>query len=133
MSVAIVGKSPGRRGVPDTMTCAPPTEIVVYWRPGCLFCSSLLRQLDGRGVPHCRVDIRQDPDGAARVRSVANGNETVPTVGIGPVMLVNPDIHTVLAAATAHVPHAVPDGYEPPQPGRFGRWLLSKLSGTPST
>lgn len=111
----------------------PSTEIVVYWRPGCLWCSSLLRQLDGRRVPHRPVDIWQDPDAAARVRSAANGNETVPTVGIGSVMLVNPGIHTVLAAATEHAPGAVPDGYEPPQPGRFGRWLLSKLSGSSTT
>jgi glutaredoxin len=111
---------------------APPTEIVVYWRPGCLFCSSLLRQLAVRRVPHRRVDIWQDPNAAARVRSAADGNETVPTVEVGPIMLVNPDIHTVLAAATEHVPHAVPESYEPPRPGRFGRWLLSKLSGTPN-
>ncbi len=104
-------------------------EIVVYWRPGCSFCSSLLRHLEGRGVPHRRVNIWQDPNGAAEVRAVARGNETVPTVLVGPVAMVNPGVHQVLAAAIEHAPHAVPDDYEPPQPGRVGRWVLDKLGG----
>jgi mycoredoxin len=31
--------------------------VVVYWRPGCGFCSSLLRQLDRAGLTYDRVDI----------------------------------------------------------------------------
>lgn len=104
-------------------------DIVVYWRPGCMFCSGLLRQLDTRGVPHRRVDIWSDANAAARVRALANGNETVPTVTIGSSSLVNPDIHAVLALAGDLAPDAVPADYEPPQPGRFGRWLQAKLSG----
>ncbi len=57
----------------------------------------------------------------------------MPTVEIGPVMLVNPDIHTVLAAAAEHAPQAVPAGYQSPQRGRIGRWLFAKLSGPPAT
>ncbi len=106
-------------------------DIVVYWRPGCMFCSALLRQLDKRGVPHRRVDIWSDPKAAAQVRALANGNETVPTVTIGSSALVNPDIHGVLALAGDIAPHAVPDDYEPPQTGRFGRWIQAKLSGAP--
>jgi len=105
-------------------------DIVVYWRPGCMFCSSLLKQLDRRGVPHRRVDIWSDAKAAARVRSVAGGNETVPTVTIGTSALVNPDIHAVLALAADLAPHAVPDDYEAPRPGRLGRWLQAKLSGS---
>lgn len=104
-------------------------EIVVYWRPGCMFCSALLRQLDKRGVPHRRVDIWSDPKAAARVRAVAGGNETVPTVTIGSSALVNPDIHAVLALAGDLAPDAVPGDYAAPQPGRFGRWIQAKLSG----
>ena len=115
------------------MTAIHPNEIVVYRRPGCIVCSALVRQLDRRGVPHRRVDIWQDATAADRVRSAANGNETVPTVGIGPVMLVNPDIHTVLAAAAEHAPQAVPAGYQPPERGRVGRWLIAKLSAPPAT
>jgi len=36
------------------------------------------------------VDIWQDPDGAATVRAVAGGNETVPTVIAGDDARVNP-------------------------------------------
>ena len=106
------------------------SDIVVYWRPGCPFCSSLLRQLDRRGVPHRRVNVWSDPKAAARVRAIANGNETVPTVSIGSTSLVNPDIHAVLAAAGELAPDAVPDDYAPPQPGRFSRWLAGKLAGS---
>ncbi|MEX2625695.1 MAG: glutaredoxin domain-containing protein [Ilumatobacteraceae bacterium] len=101
----------------------------MHWRPGCGFCASLLRQLDRKDVIHRRVNIWDDPQAAATVRSVTGGAETVPTVLVGPAALVNPSVHQVLAAATVHAPHRVPDGYEPPQPGRLGRWLLGKLSG----
>lgn len=81
------------------------------------------------GVPHRRVNIWDDPSAAATVRSLAAGNETVPTVVVGPAVLVDPDVHAVLAAATEHAPLAVPEGYEAPQPSRLGRWLAAKLSG----
>lgn len=84
------------------------TGITVYWRPGCGFCSSLFRQLDRLQVPYSTVDIWQEPDGAAFVRSVARGNETVPTVAIGPVALVNPSAQQVLQVAGTHAPAAVP-------------------------
>ena len=58
-------------------------EIVVYWRPGCPFCSSLRGGLHRAGLPFREVDIWSDRDAAAFVRSVARGNETVPTVSIG--------------------------------------------------
>ena len=105
-------------------------EIVVYWRPGCLSCAALLRQLDKRGVAHRRVNIWDDPSGAEVVRAAANGNETVPTVAVGPVTVVNPDVHAVLSLAADHVSEAVPADYEPPQPGRFGRWVLERLGDT---
>ena len=98
-------------------------EVVVYWRPGCMFCSSLRRHLDRAEVPHRLVNIWDDPSAAEVVRSIANGNETVPTVVVGPVGLVNPSLDEVLAAATEHAPTAVPKGYEPPEPGRVAQWF----------
>lgn len=77
---------------------ASSTEIIVFWRPGCGFCRSLLGQLDRAGVPHHRVNIWEDPEAAATVRSIARGNETVPTVMVGPVGMVNPSLPEVLAA-----------------------------------
>jgi mycoredoxin len=82
--------------------------ITVYWRPGCGYCSGLFRQLDRLQVPYRAVDIWQEPEGAAFVRSVARGNETVPTVAIGSVALVNPSAMQVVDAAATHAPSAVP-------------------------
>ncbi len=82
--------------------------ITVYWRPGCGFCASLLRHLDQLKIPFAKVDIWSDPAGAAFVRSVARGNETVPTVAIGSIALVNPTAQQVLAEASKHAPAAVP-------------------------
>jgi glutaredoxin-like protein len=75
--------------------------ITVYWRPGCGFCGSLLRQLEHHGIDHQRVNIWQDEHGAAVVRSIARGNETVPTVVVGDVGMVNPSIDDVVAAMVA--------------------------------
>ncbi len=53
---------------------------VVYWRPGCKYCLRLRLRLgrDARLVHW--VDIWRDPEGAAAVRAVNDGNETVPTM-----------------------------------------------------
>ena len=47
------------------------------------------------------VNIWDDPDAAAFVRSVANGNETVPTVTIGTNAMVNPAARHVRSLVTA--------------------------------
>lgn len=80
--------------------------VTVYWRPGCGFCGRLFHQLEQAGLPHRRVNIWEDETGAAVVRSVARGNETVPTVTVGDpstggVGLVNPNMAQILAA-TGH-------------------------------
>jgi mycoredoxin len=72
--------------------------ITVYWRPGCGFCAGLFRQLERADVAHERINIWDDPDAAAIVRSFARGNETVPTVVVGEIGLVNPDVEEILAA-----------------------------------
>jgi len=77
-------------------------EAVVYWRPGCPFCSMLRAGLRRKGIPYREVNIWEDPEAAAFVRSVARGNETVPTVTVGSVSLVNPsagEVAKLLAAA----------------------------------
>nr|AGC72393.1 hypothetical protein [uncultured bacterium A1Q1_fos_15] len=54
------------------------------------------------GLDYERVNIWENPDAAAFVRSVARGNETVPTVTVGDVSMVNPsmsDIHAAVDAA----------------------------------
>lgn len=79
--------------------------VVVFWRPGCGFCSSLLYQLEETDLPVAKVNIWEDPRAAATVRSIAGGNETVPTVVVGEAAMVNPSLRQVLAAVADQAPH----------------------------
>lgn len=81
-----------------------PAEVVVYWRPGCPFCSRLLADLGRSGLPYRQVNIWDEPGAAAFVRSVANGNETVPTVQVGPAAAVNPSAAQVVDMVREHAP-----------------------------
>ncbi|MEU6351363.1 glutaredoxin domain-containing protein [Streptomyces sp. NPDC047072] len=64
---------------------------VVFWRPGCQYCLRLRLRL-GRGARRAHwVDIWRDPAGAAQVRAVNDGNETVPTVVVAGQAHTNPD------------------------------------------
>ncbi len=83
----------------------PIDAIDVYWRRGCGFCAALDRKLSRTGLPVRRHDIWADPDAAAVVRSVARGNETVPTVGVGDEHLVNPSLNAVLDLVARRAPH----------------------------
>ena len=62
------------------------------------------------------------------VRSVADGNETVPTVRVGGVALVNPTAGQLLQAAAEHAPGALPEDYEPPALGPLAR-AVTRLLG----
>jgi mycoredoxin len=84
-------------------TSSADTPITVYWRPGCGFCSALRRDLAVTGLKYTEVNIWDDPDAAAFVRSVADGNETVPTVTVGSISVVNPSAEEVLELAQAAV------------------------------
>ena len=83
------------------------SAIEYYWRPGCPFCMMLTPKLEATNIPLDEHNIWDSPDAAAKVRSVADGNETVPTVVIGSVSLVNPSIEEVEAAVAEHAPHLV--------------------------
>lgn len=91
--------APGRVGVAaavsEVISNPTPTEgtaadVTVYWRPACGFCRRLLRRLDRADIAYTKVNIWDHPEAAAFVRSVAGGNETVPTVVVGGTALVNP-------------------------------------------
>ncbi|MEV6368709.1 glutaredoxin domain-containing protein [Micromonospora musae] len=62
-----------RRGAADGRS-------VVYWRPGCTYCLRLRLRLGRAARRAYWVNIWSDPAGAATVREIAGGNETVPTV-----------------------------------------------------
>ncbi len=87
----------------STESADPKTNaaMILYWRPGCVACMSLRANLRLRGITADERNIWDDPDHAAVVRSHADGNETVPTVVVGEVGLVNPSIKEVRAALEA--------------------------------
>lgn len=64
---------------------------IVYWRPGCPFCLRLRASLGMAARRVHWVDIWADPAGAAAVREVTGGDETVPTVVFAGQSHVNPD------------------------------------------
>ncbi|OJF10374.1 glutaredoxin-like protein [Couchioplanes caeruleus] len=78
-----------------TDAAASHTPITVYSRPGCPYCYLLRRGLRRRGLTFTEINIWTDPEAAAAVRSVADGNETVPTVHVAERWLVNPKAATV--------------------------------------
>ncbi|AYF72789.1 NrdH-redoxin [Nocardia yunnanensis] len=86
----------------------PVPELVVYRRPGCPYCSRLRRVLNRHGIVHREVNIWEDPDAAAFVRSVADGNETVPTVvlraGASERNWVNPPPKELISTVRADAP-----------------------------
>ena len=83
----------------------PVDRVELYWRPGCLFCARLERALDKANVPIIKHNIWENADAAAFVRSVAGGDETVPTVAVGTVTLVNPGVREVTKVLETEAPH----------------------------
>ncbi len=82
-----------------------PEEVVMYWRPGCTFCIALRTQLLFTGLSYRKVNIWKDSEARAFVRSVADGNETVPTVTVAGKAMVNPSRRRLLEAVRTHAPH----------------------------
>lgn len=89
----------GRTVRHDDLAALPANRqrVVAYWRPGCLYCSRLRWSLGARRSHVTWVNIWQDDSAARFVRSVNDGNETVPTVVIDGEALTNPDPDVVRA------------------------------------
>jgi glutaredoxin len=101
----------------------PSAPVIFYWRPGCGFCATLRRRLRRAGVATKEVNIWDDRTAAAFVRSVARGNETVPTVVVGRRALVNPTVGDVLEVIRIENPGALPDpDASAATPRRLLRW-----------
>ncbi len=92
-----------------------------YWRPGCGFCSRLRRGLDELGIQTVDHNIWEDAADAAVVRRYARGNETVPTVIVGEVGMVNPSAREVGQHLTQFAPQLLPAGFQLPEPGIVAR------------
>jgi mycoredoxin len=72
----------------------------MYTRPGCPYSMRLRARLRLARIPYTAVNIWEDPEAAAVVRSVNNGDELVPTVRIGDTFLSNPSLRDVRDALT---------------------------------
>jgi mycoredoxin len=79
-------------------------QLTMYSTSWCGYCHRLARQLDREGIEFSVIDIEADPDAAAVVEQVNNGNRTVPTVRVFPVsggsevVMTNPSLSEVKQA-----------------------------------
>ncbi len=85
----------------EAQAAATSGGVVVYYRAGCVYCQRLAHSLGGRRADALWVDIWADAEGAAYVRSVNDGCETVPTVVIDGVAHTNPSPRLVRQALVA--------------------------------
>jgi mycoredoxin len=97
-------------GVASRSTAAAVDAVTVYWRQHCPYCVRLRWQLHRARLPIREINIWEDKAAAARVRSITAGDETVPTVVIGSVSLVNPTLEQTLAAVRTEAPHLAEQG-----------------------
>ena len=79
-----------RTSVSHDAALAAAGDVVIYHRPGCSFCIRMKAMLGTRGRNAMWVDIWDDEEAAAFVRSLNDGNETVPTVVIDGTPHTNP-------------------------------------------
>jgi mycoredoxin len=102
---------------------ADDASVVVFWRPGCPWCSRLLAWVDRAELPVERRNIWDEPEAAEAVRAITGGDETVPTVTVGEVALVNPSPKVLAATVREHFPDLLPDddGQDGPWWRRVGR------------
>ena len=112
----------------DDSAADSPSQIDLYWRPGCGFCSMLQRKLDKLGIDRVEHDIWDDDGDAAVVRRHANGNETVPTVVIGDVGFVNPSARELVEFLAYRHPELLPEAFEAPEPNPVSR-LATRVFG----
>lgn len=84
------GLSPRSVSAAEGAAAAAAGEVVIYFRRRCGFCERLRLSLGRRRSEVVWVDIWADPDAAAFVREVNDGNEIVPTVVIDGTAYTNP-------------------------------------------
>jgi glutaredoxin len=114
--------------MPDDIAADSPSQIDLYWRPGCGFCSMLQRKLDKLGIDRVEHNIWDDDADAAVVRRYADGNETVPTVVVGDVGFVNPSARELVEFLAQRHPDLLPDDFEVPEPNPVSR-LATRVFG----
>jgi glutaredoxin-like protein len=109
----IVANLPRRGRARMSITQVDREGVVVYWRPGCKYCMKLRMRLRFTRLQYVEVNIWRTVEAAAFVRSVADGNETVPTVTVAGKVLVNPSKRQLLEAVETYASHLLPRTGEP--------------------
>jgi mycoredoxin len=94
-----------------------PSAVDVYWRPGCPFCSRLFRAFENAGVVTALHNIWEDDDARSFVQAHNHGNETVPTVAIGDLVLTNPDPAAFIDSLQQKYPSVISSAVSAPQAG----------------
>jgi mycoredoxin len=80
------------------VTAATADRPIMYTTTWCGYCRRLKSQLARAGVEITEIDIERDPDAAAVVERVNQGNRTVPTVLFADgSALTNPSVREVTA------------------------------------
>lgn len=100
---------------------------VFYWRPGCGFCMALRWRLKAARIPVLEINIWRDAAAAARVRSIAGGNETVPTVVVGEDAFVNPSVDRVREAVRAWRPELLEQAADTGHRKALRRWWKRRV------
>ena len=59
---------------------AADSTVTMYSTAWCGYCHRLKSQMDREGITYEVIDIEQQPEAAAIVERVNNGNQTVPTL-----------------------------------------------------
>ncbi|KUH40140.1 MULTISPECIES: mycoredoxin [Streptomyces] len=79
-------------------------SVTMYSTTWCGYCRRLKSQMDREGIAYTEINIELDPESAAFVEKVNNGNQTVPTVLVAPngggedVVMTNPSLKQVQQA-----------------------------------
>lgn len=77
---------------PGSTAPGPIGDVILYCTPWCPSCNAARVWLADRDVRYTEIDISKDREAAARVRSLANGHETTPTVDIRGEVVVGFDV-----------------------------------------
>jgi mycoredoxin len=98
----LVDRFLGRPAPTTRAEAADRPGVVIYWRDGCAYCLRLRFAVRRHRDQATWVNIWDDPDAAAFVRTTNDGGfETVPTVTIDGVPHTNPDPKLVVEALAA--------------------------------
>ncbi len=83
---------PGRGGQhisrAAALAAADDGDVIVYWRPGCVFCDRLKLGLGSARHDVSWINILKDSEAAEYVASLRDGNESVPTAVTGAGVLI---------------------------------------------